>query len=102
MPPQAGEKKLCMSLCAMSLFSVICAVLMVYFTAIIYIPGANVIHSKIQGKNINIFFQSSIKLEYQKTDLNFCPLKLIHFFTSRWEKVLNNIDGKRTRRRRTM
>ena len=55
MPPQAGEKKLCMSLCAMSLFSVICAVLMVYFTAIIYIPGANVIQSKIQGKNIYIF-----------------------------------------------
>ena len=54
MPPQAGEKKLCMSLCAMSLFSVICGVLMVYFTAIIYIPGANVIHSKIQGKIINM------------------------------------------------
>ena len=49
MPPQGGEKKLCLSLCAMSLFSVICAVLMVYFTAIIYLPAANVIHSKIEG-----------------------------------------------------
>ena len=63
MPPQGGEKKLCMSLCAMSLFSVICGVLMIYFTFIIYIPGANVIHSKIQGRNINIlvkFFHSSL------------------------------------------
>ena len=64
MPPQGGEKKLCMSLCAMSLFSVICGVLMVYFTAIIYIPGANVIHSKIQGKImsmlVTLFYSSFI------------------------------------------
>ena len=48
-PPQGGEKKICLSLCAMSLCSVISAVLMVYFTAIIYLPGANVLHSKIEG-----------------------------------------------------
>ena len=101
MPPQAGEKKLCMSLCAMSLFSVICAVLMVYFTAIIYIPGANVIHSKIQGKNINIFI-ITFSHHLSKDQLKFFQLKLINIFTSRWEKVLNIIDGKRTRRRRTM
>ena len=50
-PPQGGEKKICMSLCAMSLCSVISGVLMIYFTAIIYIPGANVLQSKIESNN---------------------------------------------------
>ena len=52
-PPQGGEKKICLSLCAMSLCSVISGVLMVYFTAIIYLPGANVLHSKIEGIDKN-------------------------------------------------
>lgn len=48
-PPQGGEKKICLSLCWMALCCVISAVLMIYFTAIIYIPGANVLQSKIEG-----------------------------------------------------
>ena len=55
-PPQGGEKKICLSLCAMSLCSVISGVLMVYFTAIIYLPGANVLHSKIEGIANNNFY----------------------------------------------
>ena len=82
MPPQGGEKKLCMSLCAMSLFSVICGVLMVYFTAIIYIPGANVIHSKIQGKIMNMLvtFYSSYHLsKYHLRSLLIGSYTYFHF-----------------------
>jgi hypothetical protein len=50
-PPQGGEKKICMSLCCMALCSVISAVLMIYFTFIIYIPGASILESKIEGNN---------------------------------------------------
>ena len=53
-PPQGGEKKICLSLCWMALCCVISAVLMIYFTAIIYIPGANVLQSKIEGKDFKL------------------------------------------------
>ena len=49
-PPQGGEKKICLSLCFMALCSVLSGVLMVYFAAIIYIPGSTILQSKIEGK----------------------------------------------------
>ena len=52
-PPQGGEKRICLSLCAMALFSVLSGVLIVYFTFIIYLPGYKVLQSKIKGKNNN-------------------------------------------------
>ena len=68
-PPQGGEKKICLSLCWMALCCVISAVLMIYFTAIIYIPGANVLQSKIEGKDFKL--QSCIRLISIKLRFNF-------------------------------
>ena len=49
-PPQAGEKRLCISLFLTMMMSVVSAVIIIYCIVIIYIPAKIVLESNLTGK----------------------------------------------------
>ena len=49
-PPQAGEKRLCLTLFCTMMMSVVCCVIIIYCIVIIYIPSKNVLTSNLTGK----------------------------------------------------
>ena len=51
-PPKGGEEKICLSLCALSMLSVITGVLMIYFTVIFYLPAAKVLSTDLKGMHL--------------------------------------------------
>ena len=93
-PPQGGEKKICLSLCWMALCCVISAVLMIYFTAIIYIPGANVLQSKIEGKDFKLQLCTLLINNTRDNQNQNFDMKKLFFMRFRWEKMYNIVDGK--------
>lgn len=48
-PPQAGEKKLCLTLFCTMMLSVMSAVAIIYAIVIVYVPAQIVLESNLQG-----------------------------------------------------
>ena len=48
-PPQAGEKKLCLTLFCTMMLSVMSAVAIIYAIVIVYVPAKTVLESNLQG-----------------------------------------------------